>query len=150
MPYCIQTDILEQITEDELIQLTDDAGAGTIDATVVTRAIDDADAEADTYYATRYDVPLSPVPAMARKLSVDLALYNLYSRRLSIVPEERQRRYDAGVRYLRDVSKGIVSLGAESPAPDSDGGPVATTTKSDRIYSLGHASDLSSGSLDNY
>jgi len=147
--YCTQSDLLEQIDEDVLIQLTDDHDAGSVDSGVVTRAVADADAEIDAYCGTRYELPFSPVPAMVRKLSVDIAVYNLYARRKG-VPEDRQKRYDSAVRFLRDVSNGKATLGGDAPAQDSDSGPEATTVKSDRIFSKGRSSDSSSGTLDNY
>ena len=150
MAYSEKADILEQITDEELIQLTDDSGIGSVDDGVVSRAIADADAEIDSYCATRYSVPFSGVPVMIRKLSVDIALYHLYSRRQLVVPEERKDRYNAAIRYLRDVAKGIVSLGGDAPAQDTDGGPGATTSKSDRVFSRGRDSDSSTGTLDNY
>jgi len=151
MAYCTQADILEQITESELIQLTDDANLNTIDTDAVTRAIVDADAEIDAYCTTKYDTPLSPVPAMLRKISVDISLYNLFSRRPVSIPDDRQARYDAAIRFLRDISRGIVSFGGDdTPAQDDEGGPESTTLKSDMIFGRGRTSDSSSGSLDNY
>ena len=147
MAYSLQTDLLEQIDEDILIQLTDDVDAGTVDADKVTRAI--ADAEIDSYCGTRHELPFDPVPVMVRKLSVDIAIYNLYARRKG-VPEDRQKRYDNAVRFLRDVSIGKATLGADAPAEDSAGGPEATTVKSDRVFTRARSSDSSSGSLDNY
>jgi phage gp36-like protein len=149
MAYCTQDDILEQIDEDDLIGLTDDDDAGEVDDDKVTRAIADADAEIDSYCGTRYDLPFSPVPVMVRKLSVDIAIYNLYARRRG-APDDRRQRYDNAVRILRDISRGLISLGADGPSVDDDAGPEATTTKSDRIFSTGRTSDSSTGSLDNY
>ncbi len=149
MSYCAQSDILDQLDEDRLIQLTDDEDAGTADADIVTKAIADADAEIDSYCGTRYDLPFSPAPAIIRKLSVDVAIYNLYARRKG-APEDRQKRYDNAVRILRDISKGLISLGVDAPSDDDDSGPETTTAKSDRIFSSGKSSDGSSGTLDNY
>ena len=149
MSYCAQSDLLEQIDEGVLIQLTDDHDAGSVDSGVVTRAVADADAEIDAYCGTRYEVPFDPVPALVRKLSVDIAIYNLYARRKG-VPDDRQKRYDNAVRFLRDVSMGKATLGSDAPADDSDTGPEATSVKSDRIFSTGKTSDSSSGTLDNY
>jgi len=149
MSYSAQADLTEQISEDKLTQLTDDADAGSIDADAVTRAIADADAEIDGYCATRYTVPFSPVPVLIRKISVDIAIYNLYARRTS-VPEDRQKRYTDAIRFLKDVAKGIATLGNDEPTDDSDSGPEATVTKSDRIFSVGRDSDSSTGTLDNY
>jgi phage gp36-like protein len=149
MSYCTQADILEQLDEDVLVQLTDDDDIGVVDGDVVTRAIADADAEIDSYCGTRHDLPFSPVPVMVRKLSVDLSIYNLYARRRG-VSEDRQKRYDNAIRFLQDVARGRITLGADAPTPDSDGGPEATTTKSDRVFSMGRSSDGSTGTLDNF
>jgi phage gp36-like protein len=151
MAYSTQTDLEEQISQAELIELTDDAGSGSVDTSAVARAIADSDAEIDSYCGSRYTMPFAPVPVMIRKLSVDIAVYNLFSRRVLLkIPEDRQKRYDNAIRFLRDVSKGLISLGADAPAEPSDGLPQATRTKDDRIFSLGKASDGSAGTLDNY
>lgn len=149
MAYCTQSDLTEQMSTDELVQLTDDTGAGAVDISVAVRAIADADAEIDGYCATRYAVPFATVPALIRKVSVEIAIYNLYARRQG-APEDRRRRYEDAVRWLKDVARGVVALGADAPAEASDGGPETTVAKRDRIFSLGRASDGSSGSLDNY
>jgi len=114
MPYALQTDILEQLDEDILIQLTDDADAGEVDDDMVTRAIADADAEIDGYCGKRYSVPFSTVPAIIRKFSVDIAIYNLYARRKG-APDDRKDRYAAAVKFLLNVSKGLISLGENDP-----------------------------------
>ena len=122
MSYCTKADLEEQISAVELIELADDEGTGAADDSVVARAIADADAEIDSYCGGRYSVPFSPVPVMIRKLSVDLAIYNLYSRRSVLaISEERQKRYDNALRFLRDVSRGLISLGADAPATENSG-----------------------------
>ena len=135
MPYCTQSDILKQIAEAAVIQLTDDSGTGAIVTAVVTAAIADADAEIDAYCSGRYPVPFSPVPDMVRKLSVDIAIYNLFSRRAEItIGEDRKGRYDNSIRFLRDVSQGKASLGGDAPAETDASLPQATTAKEDRIF----------------
>ena len=133
MAYSIQTDILEQLDEDILIQLTDDADAGEVDADVVTRAIADADSEIDSYCGKRYTIPFSAVPVRVRKLSVDIAIYNLYARRKG-APEDRKTRYDNAIRFLKDVAKGLATLGEDDP----DGSPAESNApdidQSDRIF----------------
>ena len=114
MAYCTQDDILDQLDEAVLIQLTDDDGAGEVDDDKVTRAIADADSEIDSYCGTRYSVPFSTVPAVIRKCSVDIAIYNLYARRRG-APEDRKERYKNSVDFLKEVSKGNASLGEDDP-----------------------------------
>ena len=149
MAYSIQSDILEQMEEDVLIQLTDDDDAGVVDDDKVTRAIADADAEIDSYCGTKYDIPFSTVPVMIRKISVDIAIYNLYARRRG-APDDRKERYDDAISFMKDVSKGIASLGGDGPSADDDSGPEATVVKSDRVFSRGRDSDSITGTLDNY
>lgn len=131
MAYCTKIDILEALSEEELIGLTDDFDAGVVDDSRVTRAISDADAEIDGYCGEKYNVPFSPAPAIIRKLSVDIAVYNLYARRQG-APENRKERYDSAIRVLKDVSKGAVSLGADAPTETSE--DKVSTSSEDRIF----------------
>jgi len=133
MAYSTQSDILEQLDEDTLIQLTDDADTGAVDTSVVDRAIADADAEIDSYCGVRYSVPFTTVPDRVRKLSVDIAIYNLYARRKGS-PEHRKERYDNAIRFLKDVAKNQASLGKDDPdAPPLDA-HQPEITQSDRIF----------------
>ena len=133
--YCTQADILEQLQESDLIALTDDAGSGDADETVLARAIEDAEAEIDSYCGGNYTVPFSPIPKMIRKIAVDMTIYNLFSRRQG-APEDRKQRYDASVKFLVNVSKGLIALGtSEISAPVSDdSGPEAVTPDGGRIF----------------
>lgn len=121
MGYCTQDDVLDQLSEAQLIQCTDDNDTGSVDAAKVAQAIADADGEIDGYVGARYAVPLSPVPAIILKLAVDIAIYNLFSRR-DEVPENRAERYKNAIRFLEQVAKGGISLGADDP----EGSPPAT------------------------
>lgn len=133
MAYSLQADLLEQISSDKLIQLTDDADIGSIDADVISRAIADADAEIDGYCGRRYTVPFTTVPAIIRKVSVDIAIYNLYARRKG-APDDRQKRYDNAIKFLTNVSKGLISLGADDPDSVPSGSNAPEITQSDRIF----------------
>lgn len=133
MAYCAQSDILERLPEETLIQLTDDAEAGQVEASVVARAIADADAEIDGHLGSRHAVPLSPVPPLVRKISVELAIYHLFSRRGG-APEEWRQRYEDNRRLLENIAKGLVSLGTADP----QGTPLPTApqvTGASRVFS---------------
>lgn len=149
MSYSAKTDILEQLDEDILIQLTDDADAGSVDDDAVTRAIANADAVIDGYCGTRYDVPFSTTPDIVRMWSVDIAIYNLYGRRRG-APDDVAKRNGDAIAALKDVANGKFTLAGTTPASDSDFGPEATTSKDDRIFTTGRDSDGTTGSLDNY
>jgi len=132
--YCTLDDIKEQIPADELISLTDDADAGIIDTSVTDRAVADADAEIDGYCGKRYAVPFVTVPPVIRKLSVDIAIYNLFARRQG-APEDRKDRYKSAVKFLENVARGLVSLGEDDPDSTPSDVQKPKISFSGRIYS---------------
>ena len=135
MPYCTQDDILEQLDSEILVQLTDDAGTGSADASVVERAIADADSEIDAYCGRRYTVPFAAVPGIIRKLSVDIAIYHLYGRRTAgDVPDGRKGRYGNAVRLLEHISKGLVTLGGQDPEGNPPSTEKPTLSADERLY----------------
>jgi phage gp36-like protein len=116
MPYCTQENILDRIDEATLIALTDEAGAGVVDGDKVAAAIADADATVDAYCQGRYTIPLSPVPPKITQLSVDIALYNLYSQSDLGMPEVRKDRHAEAIRFSEKVAAGTINLGSSTPA----------------------------------
>jgi phage gp36-like protein len=120
MAYCNQSDLLTMIPLKELAELTADSG-DTPDSQVVDEAIHRADAEIDAYLGMRYTLPLTPLPDQVKGLSIDMALYHLYSRR-SVVPTVRRQKYEAAISFLKLVAKGeaVVEDVASDPPPESD------------------------------
>ena len=135
MAYAIPADLLTRFDDEEIAQVTDRgvprlvtgdllvlaiAGgdlsgypAETIAAVtkaeeVLNQAISDAESAIDGYLAGRYSVPLSPVPAVIKRLACDVARYYLHDDHAT---ESVQKRYDAAIAYLRDVAANKVALG---------------------------------------
>lgn len=121
MPYCAKQDLIDRFSEQELIQLTDDANLGVINDAALNKAISDADAEINGYLTT-YSLPLVTVPANLVLIACNLTRYHLYG---DTVTELVQTRYDAAIKYLTQVAKGVITLG-----PDVTGTVVATTSNS--------------------
>lgn len=116
MGYCSREDVGRMIPQAELAELTAESGDSP-DYLVVDEAIGKADAEIDSYLGVRYVVPLNPVPAQVKALSVDLAIYHLYSRR-SVVPVARRQKYEAAVAFLQQAAAGqIVVEGVRGESP---------------------------------
>jgi phage gp36-like protein len=128
MPYSTLEDIRKLMPEEVLVQLTDDEATGSVNQARVDEAIAQADAEVDSYCGGRYSVPFGTVPDVVRKLSVDIAAYNLYSRRVDEVPESRAERYRDAVRQLEGIARGLISLGVD-PAPPSPSETGAETNR---------------------
>lgn len=123
MAYSTLADMTATTPEQAVINLTDDSGVGVVDQDKVSAAIADADAEIDSYCAARYTVPFDPVPAVVRKCSVDIAVYNIYSRYAEKVPETREARYKNAIKLLENIAKGVVTIGETvAPPPVSSGG----------------------------
>ena len=133
MAYCTKADILDQIDEDILVQLTDDDDTGSVVDAKVTAAIGRADEEIDGYCGKRYSVPFSTVPGRVRDLSVDIAIYHLYGRRKG-APDQREKNYNNAIRFLEKIAGNKGSLGENDP----DGTPAEThkpkISQSDRIF----------------
>ena len=114
MAYITQTDIENRIGATILIQLTDDDGDGVADASVVNKAISDAEAEVNGYVGTRYSVPLDPVPAIVSRWTTSIAVYLVYQHRRG-ASETVQYEYEQTVKALDKVSRGLITLGANEP-----------------------------------
>ncbi len=140
MSYSTKEDILKQISQERLIELTDDEGIGQFNESVISEAIEDADSRIDTYCGTVYTVPFSPVPEILKRLSVDIAIYNLFSRR-GIGDEVREKRYDNAIRLLKEISTGKVTLG-KVPEPKDNPERRAQLNAQDRIFNRDTMKDL--------
>ncbi len=135
MAYSTLTDIKKLIPEAIIIQLTDDEDLGTVNQARVDEAIAQADAEIDSYCGGKYSVPFSTVPDIVKKISVDIAIYNLYSRRVEEIPETRAARYKNAIRQLEGIAKGLISIGEDpEPSAPTQGGVENIKTNDDRTF----------------
>ncbi|WP_047257999.1 gp436 family protein [Chromobacterium subtsugae] len=120
MAYAAQADMVARFGDLEIIQLTDRARTGQIDAGVLQGALDDASCEIDSYLADRYLLPMPQVPRILVGLCCDIARYRL-SGAETIETNVVRDRYRDAVAYLQRVALGKVTLGV-TPA----GNPVQT------------------------
>jgi phage gp36-like protein len=134
MSYCTQNGVTSgdimpaRISEAQLLNLTSETDvAQDIDQAVIDDAIESADAIIDSYCAVKYPVPFTDVPKRVKNLSADIATFNLFQKRSSSLgmPESVRQAYEDAISFLKDVSKGLASLGSE-PAP---GNTAVTTVK---------------------
>lgn len=131
MAYSTLADLLLAIPEATLIQLTDDAAAGEVNENAVSEAIATADSEIDGWCQSRYEVSFTDPPALIKKLSVDLAIYNLYSRWSEVIPETRTDRYKNAQRILEKIATGAITLGSAAAAGETSG---AEFMADDRLF----------------
>lgn len=130
--YCNVDDLGQALPLEILIQLTDDANLGVVGTGRIDEAVATAGAEIDGWCAARYLVPfVDPVPALIRKCAIDVAIYNLYGRRLETVPETRVARYKEAMRLLEKIATGGVEL-ASAPVAAQETASGASFTGNDR------------------
>lgn len=115
MAYSSQSDI--QATSAMLIALTDDAGAGVIDATKITAAIARADGLIDSYLP---GIPLATTPALITVISSDLAFYELVTRRADIfsMPDWLEERHKQHMETLARIRRGEIDIGTVEAKAD--------------------------------
>ena len=142
MPYSTQDDILDQVSQEKLAQLTSDDG-NDVDDGVVAKAISDADSTIDSYISKAYSVPVMivPVPPKLNQLSVTIAVYKLFSQRASNVGgvnEVVRTDYEDAIRFLELVAVGKATIGI-APTPQvaaSAGGMVSGGKRTFGVNSL--------------
>jgi phage gp36-like protein len=151
--YCTQTDITSSgLSEATLIQLTDDDADGVADAAVIAETIAQADSEINGYLGSRYSIPVSPVPALLRNLSVALSVWKLYSHR-GLYNERRRKDYEDAIATCRRLAKGemvLPDVTSGEVATDGSDLPEASRSAEDRTFTLGRPSTGERGTLDNF
>lgn len=120
MAYASQQDIIDLYGEDCLSASADRDSDGSADSTPVTNALDTASNEIDSYLGTLYDIPLTSVPDQVKTVCIDIAIYRLSYGFGAGLTDEKAKRYDNAIRWLRDAAKGIVTLAVDT-------GPVETS-----------------------
>lgn len=136
--YITRVDLLTQLTELQLVQLTDDEKNGVANDGRVDKAITDAEAECNGYFATKYKVPIedtvgSPLPQLVKKLATDVAVWNLWRRRQR-VPDDVSKAYDVARETLQQIAKGLVTLGVDIPPADSHQASAGETFGPERVF----------------
>jgi len=126
MTYATQSDLETRFRNQELIELTDEASTGEIDAAAMAVVLADTDAEINGYLASRYSLPLTQTSPELVRLACDIARYRLYDTNAT---EQVKARYDDAIRKLRDVSAGKASLGideASQPVKVAGGASISS------------------------
>lgn len=142
MGYVTKSDLIDRYGEDQLIQLTDRAGAGAIDDTVLAAAIADVDAEVDAHLSGRYSLPLSEIPKVLTRAAATIAFAELHTLDL---PEVAATRLKWARSLLKDIGSGVVRLGDA----DGDGAAPAVTPSGPAAVS-GATSEFAGGGLGDF
>lgn len=139
MTYATQQDLIDRFGETEIQQLTDADNTGIIDSAALAKTLTDTDAQINAYLLTVYTLPFATTPAALVRIACDIARYHLYDVRASDLVKER---YDAAIDFLKNVSRGIASLGkdADTQSSAATSGGVKLVAN-DRVFSRKTLSD---------
>lgn len=125
MNYATTADMLQRFGEQELLQLTDAGRSGEIDETLLDLALIDATAEIDSYLATVRTTAPTTTFGILISVACDIARYRLYAG-IGGQTDQVKERYDAAVRWLRDVAMGRAKLGIASDTVPTTSSIAAT------------------------
>ena len=126
MAYCLIADLYSGLNEDEVVKLTDDRGAGTVGLAAAEAAIEKGAQIIDSYIGLVVDLPLDgPAPAPLPALNQDLAVYELYARVSTDVPEIWKDKHNRALKILGDIAAGVMVL---QPDPGDSRGRARTMT----------------------
>lgn len=146
--YCSHYDIIKDLDKSIVIELVNDEQReheliNLDDATDLCRvrideAISDADDESNVYYRAKYKLPFITVPTRVKKISKELAIYNLYLRRhRQDMPEYVAKRRKEVIDELIQIQKGLAKLDVVQTVTEAAQNSDIQTNKSasDRIFS---------------
>lgn len=120
MSYATLQTLIDQFGEGEVVRSADRDGDGIADTDVVERALEHADGIIDSRVGVKYSVPLNPVPKVVIAYAGDIALYRM-SEDTASYTEEKRKRYDDALAWLKAVAEGKAVLGGQ-PEPPAVGG----------------------------
>lgn len=124
MSYATHQNMIDRFGVDEVVQLTDRANTGALDAQVLDQALSDADDTINGYLSGRYTLPFASVPKVLTRLACDIARYLLYRDQAS---DRVKDGFDAAIAFLKSVAAGTVQLGLDAAnAVPSVGAPVVS------------------------
>ena len=104
--YATQAELTDYLGLADLIAISDRDLSGEVDADAISAALADASSTADSYLAPW--LPLAAVPLVLRRHTMAIATYSLAN---NAQTDDHRRRYEDAIAWLRDVAKGVVSLG---------------------------------------
>lgn len=147
MAYLELQDLLDELGEDVLVQLTDNSGTGEVDVARVEKAIEYAKGVFDAHARTRYSIPV-PVTPVVKSLNLDLAVFHLMKSRSTLkegVFEIKKIANDDAVKLLLNIANGKTAL--DVPANEET---IENPATSDQILTNASKSKFTDSKLSSF
>ena len=139
-PYAVLADMEALWGVNDVTISSDWDDTGAIVLINVTNALQAATDFMDRYIAVRYTVPLQTVPDDLIRVCCDIGMY-LMCPTATTMTDQKQKRYDQAVKFLRDLSDGKATLG------DQQNAEIAATTATIQPGGAGGAVSLLNNDL---
>ncbi|MGA9768276.1 MAG: phage protein Gp36 family protein [Blastocatellia bacterium] len=148
MSYITTQDLIDELGEEKLLELTDDEGSGDLENDHVQKRIGKALSYAvgtfDSYARQRYQIPV-PVTEKVKATCIDLAVFNLFKGRGTSATKEsvygvKKDAHDLAMKYLLDIGAGRAALDVPSieetiTKPASPDEVLRGSSKSQEVFS---------------
>jgi phage gp36-like protein len=112
--YCNIQDIIDDLTEKVVAQLSNDDNPNQVNEEIVNKYISESSQLIDGFLRTRYELPLEIEHAIIKKVCIDIVKYELYKRRGKVF-DNIQNLYHDGISTLEKIQKGIITLDEGTP-----------------------------------
>ncbi len=139
MTYATQAQMISRFGDKEIVELTDRAGVGILNVSVLDDKLTDANAEVDGYLQGRYNLPFTSVPEVLRRIGCDIARYHLYDDRPT---EAVAQRYKDAIAFLKMVAKGEARLGVDASSEAPSTASVPEFFAPDRVFNKDTLADF--------
>lgn len=152
MSYIELQDLLDELGEDNLVQLSDNDGDGDITSEKVlnriNKAVGYAQSTLDAHCRLRYTIPV-PVTPLVKSICLDLAVFHLYKSRATVVKdsvyEVKKIANDDAIKLLLNISTGKAALDVPA-AEETKENPAS----SDRILTNAGRTKFTDSKLSGY
>lgn len=125
--YLTDEEYIDRASQDETERLANENEVldGTIDQTetyIVNMCIKDASELVDSYLRGRYQLPLSTIPELIKRLTFQVARYYLYEKKG--LTEDVLQTFDRAINELRRIAKGESRLDAPELSAEQSSGQI--------------------------
>lgn len=122
--YATVQDFIDYVGTQESIEITnlDDPMASSVNEDLLEKALTHATAEINAYLAGNYSLPLASIPPILMYDCCEIARYRLDKLKTR---DDVTERYNNAIARLRDISKGLVTLGLDAAGEEAASGATS-------------------------
>lgn len=132
--YCTPADLTDRYGLTELVQVAALPGGTVLDTAKAERACKDAGDLVDGYLRQRYQLPLTQVPSLLKRLACAIARHDLHLGGDRQPTEQVVAERNQAVAFLKDVQAGRADLGlAPSGGVPAEAGGIMLSTPGIRV-----------------